>query len=156
FIDDLLLDVIGRGEVERVVSLGAGLDTRPWRLDLPQAMHWVEVDFPDMLAYKREKLAGERPKCRLESLTADLDGEVQRRGLLDLQAGTRTLLLTEGLLTYLPGDTVRSIAVEAHDFRYWLLDVFSTWLKSRVPGRDWAPFERIRSESSLSGEAILE
>jgi len=108
------------------------------------------------LAYKREKLAGERPKCRLESLTADLNDAGQRMDLLESQAGTGALLMTEGLLTYLPAGTVRSIAVEAHGFRYWLLDVFSTWLKGRVPGGQWAPFEKVRSQSSLSGEAILE
>ena len=156
FIDDLLREAIGRGEVDTVVNLGAGLDTRPWRLDLPEGLRWVEVDFPEILAYKAEKLAGERPKCRLETMTVDLNDAMQRQRLLDANAGTRALLLTEGLLTYLPGDTVRAIAVEAHAYRYWMMDVISVWIKGRLPDRNWAPFERMRSESGMNGEEILE
>src|SRR5438876_1218861 len=34
-----------------VVNLGAGLDTRPYRLPLPRALHWTEVDQPELMAY---------------------------------------------------------------------------------------------------------
>ena len=39
----------GRTEVQ-VVSLGSGLDTRPWRLDFPSGVdvHWVCMDFPEV------------------------------------------------------------------------------------------------------------
>src|SRR5271170_606611 len=30
--------------VDMVVNLGAGLDTRPYRMDLPASLKWVEVD----------------------------------------------------------------------------------------------------------------
>jgi hypothetical protein len=31
------------------VSLGCGLDARPWRLDLPADLRWIEADLLDML-----------------------------------------------------------------------------------------------------------
>ena len=33
----------------QVVLLGSGMDTRPWRLDLPAGVHWFEVDQQDVL-----------------------------------------------------------------------------------------------------------
>jgi O-methyltransferase involved in polyketide biosynthesis len=38
------------------VLLGSGMDTRPWRLDLPPGVAWFEVDRHDVLAAKRAEL----------------------------------------------------------------------------------------------------
>jgi O-methyltransferase involved in polyketide biosynthesis len=38
FIDGLIRDLIAERAVSTVLCLGAGLDTRPWRLDLPAAL----------------------------------------------------------------------------------------------------------------------
>src|SRR5262249_32674051 len=46
-----------------VVNLAAGLDTRPYRLDLPPSLRWVEVDLPEILDYKEEILGGATPAC---------------------------------------------------------------------------------------------
>src|SRR5215471_17122089 len=40
------------GGVDLIVNLAAGLDTRPYRLQLPAALRWVEVDLPEILDYK--------------------------------------------------------------------------------------------------------
>jgi NADPH:quinone reductase-like Zn-dependent oxidoreductase len=42
-IDNLVLDMIGHG-CDRVLNLAAGLDTRPYRLDLPSDLTWAEGD----------------------------------------------------------------------------------------------------------------
>ena len=52
FLDELLPDTIAKHGIATVLSVGAGLDTRPWRLELPATLRWIEVDFPDMLDYK--------------------------------------------------------------------------------------------------------
>ncbi|HVW85101.1 MAG TPA: class I SAM-dependent methyltransferase, partial [Bryobacteraceae bacterium] len=72
FIDDLLTSELERGEIETVLNLGAGLDTRPWRMDLPSGLRWIEADYPDMIAYKRERLGDARPRCALQQIAADL------------------------------------------------------------------------------------
>src|SRR5579884_3410155 len=61
FMDELLGVAMGDG-VDTVLNLGAGLDTRPWRLDLPADLRWIEVDFPAMLDYKAAALAGAEPR----------------------------------------------------------------------------------------------
>ena len=40
-----------------VVNLAAGLDARPYRMNLPSTLQWVEVDFPEIISYKEEILA---------------------------------------------------------------------------------------------------
>jgi O-methyltransferase involved in polyketide biosynthesis len=37
---------------DMVINLAAGLDSRPYRMQLPALLRWVEVDLPDMLNYK--------------------------------------------------------------------------------------------------------
>ena len=55
-----------RAGVDLVVNLAAGLDARPYRMTLPPALKWVEVDLPGILAHKEEILKGETPVCALE------------------------------------------------------------------------------------------
>lgn len=40
----------------QVVVLGAGLDSRPWRLTLPSGIAWFEVDMPACIAKKQAQL----------------------------------------------------------------------------------------------------
>src|SRR5580698_5407285 len=48
-IDDAIAEAIANG-CDRVLNLAAGLDTRPYRLDLPADLQWIEADLPDLLA----------------------------------------------------------------------------------------------------------
>jgi methyltransferase (TIGR00027 family) len=43
-IDKLIAQSITGDHVHLVVNLAAGLDTRPYRMDLPRQLTWVEVD----------------------------------------------------------------------------------------------------------------
>src|SRR5262249_43663862 len=62
FIDDLLMELLASKKIATVASVGCGLDARPWRLDLPAELRWLEVDFPDMLDYKESVMAEETPR----------------------------------------------------------------------------------------------
>ena len=44
-IDALVRAEIGRG-ADMVINLAAGLDSRPYRMELPNTLRWVEVDLP--------------------------------------------------------------------------------------------------------------
>ncbi len=57
-MDELILRAVNRDGVEAVLNLAAGLDTHAYRLPLPRALRWTDVDLPDMLSYKEEQLAG--------------------------------------------------------------------------------------------------
>jgi O-methyltransferase involved in polyketide biosynthesis len=43
-IDRFIEQMIKEG-VDAVINLGAGLDTRPYRMNLPETFEWVEVDY---------------------------------------------------------------------------------------------------------------
>jgi methyltransferase (TIGR00027 family) len=129
-MDELILRAIARDGVGTVLNLAAGLDTRPYRLPLPPTLRWVEVDFPDVIAYKREQLAGERPTCALEQVGIDLTDVAGRRALFDRigAAVRRVLIVSEGLLIYLTPDAVASLAADLAvppSFRLWLIDLAS-------------------------------
>jgi methyltransferase (TIGR00027 family) len=158
FMDQLVMELVQGGSIGTVLSLGAGLDTRPWRLDLPERMRWIEVDFPEILEYKHTKMAGEQARCRLERIPADLTS-AEGRGLLWAGAEPgRTLMITEGLLMYLPAETVEGLAVEAAGagVAYWLMDVFTREFARSIGTGNYASVEKVRAANHLDGLGILD
>lgn len=159
FIDEMLSVAFSRG-IDTVLNLGAGLDTRPWRLDLPAGVCWIEVDFPAMLEYKKQHLAGVAARCDLEQLSADLNDREERAAVLDraAAAGRSPLIMTEGVLMYLPAATVEALAADAQarGFRFWLFDVSSPELMRAAHGDMAESINRVRAETHLSAREILD
>src|SRR5580693_2812794 len=58
-IDQMIQAHIAR-DGDAVLNLAAGLDTRPYRMDMPSSLQWIEVDLPEILAHKEEILRGEQ------------------------------------------------------------------------------------------------
>ena len=141
-MDEVILQAIERDRVGTVLNLAAGLDTRPYRLPLPGALRWVEVDFPDVVAYKEEQLAGERPVCALERVGIDLTDVPRRRALFDRIGSARpVLVVSEGLLIYLTRDQVGALAADLAappSFRWWLIDLASPRLL-KMMDKTWGP-----------------
>jgi methyltransferase (TIGR00027 family) len=127
-IDDMILEAITREKVDAVINLAAGLDSRPYRLELPAELRWVEVDLPPLLAYKEAKLQGEQPRCRLERIALDL-ADVEARRALFARLGAEiksAFVITEGLLVYLPAEAVQGLARDLHAMPgadFWTADV---------------------------------
>jgi len=127
--DRIITQAIARG-ADLVLNLAAGLDARPYRMSLPPALQWIEVDLPDLLDYKEHVLAGERPNCQLERVRLDLSDRVSRQELFSMIAlrTKRALVITEGLLIYLAPDDVGALADDLREpaaFAEWLLDLVS-------------------------------
>ena len=128
-IDSYILEAIAGG-VDCVVNLGAGLDTRPYRLDLKPDFPWIEVDFASIITFKTETLANDRPICRLERITCDLSQDSAREALLaDLgKRGRNVLVLTEGVIPYLTNEAVAALAKNLNEqshINLWITDYFS-------------------------------
>jgi methyltransferase (TIGR00027 family) len=156
--DEMILDVVTSGHADTVVNLAAGLDARPWRLPLAPAIRWLDVDLPDLLAYKAEVLRGETPLCQYEALPADLTDPASRAAALArVSAGSeRVLIVTEGLLVYLSPGQVAGLATDlaaVPPVRWWITDLASPrllrmmnrwWGRQPSPGRvafQFAPAE---------------
>lgn len=128
-IDDFIRGAIAKG-VDTIPNLGAGLDTRPYRMKLPESLRWIEVDYPHVIALKETGLSGETPRCRLERVRLDLSDVDARRTLLDEVAAQskRVLVLTEAVTHYLSEDAVASLGADLRlheSIRYWIVDYFS-------------------------------
>jgi len=127
--DELILTAIRDG-ADTVLNLAAGLDTRPYRLSLPSSTRWIEVDFPEMIAYKESKLADARPQCALERVALDLTDRPGRQRLFARvnEESRLVLVITEGLLIYLTLDEVAALARDLHamsHFERWTADVLT-------------------------------
>lgn len=128
-IDDFIRSAVEKG-VDTVLNLGAGLDTRPYRMDLPASLNWIEADYTHVIAFKEERLSREVPRFRLRRVKCDLaDATVRRQLLADTNAQAKKMLvLTEGVIPYL---TVAEAGTLADDLRklehaaYWIIDFFS-------------------------------
>ena len=130
--DEFITHEIEQG-VDMVVNLAAGLDARPYRMALPASLQWIDVDLPEILAYKEGILSSEKPVCALERIRVDLSEGSARRALfasLDRRAN-KILVLTEGLLIYLSAEEVASLAKDlaaGSHFQRWIMDLSSPGL----------------------------
>src|SRR3954447_3462460 len=110
-IDALLEEAIADGRVGQVLEVACGMSPRGWRFtEQHPDLVYVEADLPDMAAAKRAALERiGRPErhrvVELDALAAD--------GPLSLAAVSATLdpdrgllIITEGLLSYLPRESV--------------------------------------------------
>jgi len=127
--DQFLLREIQAG-AELVVNLAAGLDARPYRMEIPATLQWVEVDFPEIVSYKQEILGNEKPKCSLERVSLDLsDVPARRTFFAEMNARAKNIVvMTEGLLIYFTPEDVASLARDiaaAEHIRSWLIDLAS-------------------------------
>ncbi len=148
--DELVRKAVAMG-ADTVINMAAGLDTRPYRLDLPAGLRWIEIDLPEMLEYKERLLRGQAPRCRLERIALDLKDQAAREAVFSRLGAEskKALVITEGLLVYLTEADVTSLgkALSAQPgFRWWLLDYASPKLlkmlhKRMSPHLKQAPFQ---------------
>lgn len=129
-IDDILLRILASGAIDAVLNLAAGLDMRPYRLNLPSALRWIEVDLPEMIDYKSEMLGSEKPRCQLERVKMDLADVPARREFFQRinSSAHGIFVITEGLLGYLTEQSVAALAEDLHQadrFQYWVTDLAS-------------------------------
>ncbi len=140
YLFDRVVTRMVKNGVDVVVNLAAGLDTRPYRMELPASLRWVEVDLPDILDYKEEILAGATPVCTLERVRLDLSNEDARRGLFGRlgRGAKQVLILSEGLVIYLMPHDVGALALDLAkpaSFQFWAVDIVSPGLLEMMKGR---------------------
>lgn len=134
-IDDAIAAAIADG-CDRVLNLAAGLDTRPYRLDLPSNFPWIEADLAPLLGEKTDLLADQGPRCQLTRTAVDLADPVARQAFLDeaLDGVQKALVLTEGLLHYLDAEDVAALSAsfQRAEVKWWMLDFGGARLKQMM------------------------
>jgi methyltransferase (TIGR00027 family) len=147
---DLLINDALKMEIDSVLNLGAGLDTRPYRMSLPARLRWIEVDFPNIVEFKDAALLGATPACRVERVGLNLLDRPARNELLARYGSQNdnTLVIAEGVIPYLSNDDAAALAVDLSSiapFRHWIMD-FDNAGKRRMP-RAWE--KRLKSAPFL-------
>jgi methyltransferase (TIGR00027 family) len=148
-IDEATCEAIAAGATQ-IVVLGAGMDTRPYRLAQMSGVTVWELDVPDVLAAKRASLtrALGRVPGNVRYLSVDLTAGTLAEALAadGFDPDVQTLLLCEGVSMYLPRDAVEQILAFAGTmaagsrfvFTYFLQSVFeSARLAKAVERYEW-------------------
>lgn len=109
FFDEALLSAQRDGALQ-VVILAAGMDARAYRLPWRLGTAVYEVDQPQVIAVKEDRLAGEQPRCRRVAVGIDLAEDwptaLRSRGF---NTSARTVWLVEGLLQYIDASAVDTL-----------------------------------------------
>lgn len=110
YIDDKLHEALGAG-IQAVVNLGAGLDTRAYRLAATSTLPVFEVDLPENITYKKamlQKLYGNIP-AHVTLVPLDFDRQDLASALVSqgYRAEYRSFFIWEAVSQYLSEDGVR-------------------------------------------------
>jgi len=125
-IDRLIESALQEG-VDTILNLGAGLDTRPYRMRLPSHLRWIEIDFANMIEHKERILKGATASCKIERIALDLSrpelyaADFARIG----KESKKVLILTEGFLSYMTTEQVADIAnalFSSQSYHFWIQD----------------------------------
>jgi methyltransferase (TIGR00027 family) len=113
WFDDWARDAVATSGARQLVLLGAGMDTRAFRLRWPEGFKVWEIDTPELFALKEARLhsAGVRAGCNRNAVEADLTSRswvrmLQGRGF---EKDQPTVWLAEGLFLYLTAVDVKQI-----------------------------------------------
>ena len=137
YLFDQFLEKEIENGADMVINLAAGLDARPYRMQLPATFQWIEVDLPDLIAYKQAILGDAKPACRMERVALDLADVAARRELF-ARLGTRArkaVIMSEGLIIYLSPEEVATLARDLAgqpSFQRWITDLASPGLRRMI------------------------
>lgn len=104
-LDDFLLQSVHAGGARQVVLLGAGLDSRAFRLDWPPGCVIFEIDREEVLAFKHQVLDGLSAAPKAARVPVPMDLRADWAGALPgagFDPAAPSVWLVEGLLFYLP------------------------------------------------------
>jgi methyltransferase (TIGR00027 family) len=104
-IDDILREQLSADPTLPVVLLGAGFDTRAFRL---QGGAWLELDRPELIAVKEAKLPSARAPRPLQRRPTDFTPDDLARHLSAWRAPGVPIVILEGVTMYVAPAAIRS------------------------------------------------
>ena len=111
-IDDLLRDELAANPNLRVVLIGAGFDSRAYRL---RGGTWIELDEPQVIAYKNDRLPEPQAQNPLQRISIDFATETVEEKLAEFASnGGPTVVVIEGVFMYLDEETIRQLLQTLH------------------------------------------
>lgn len=105
-LDELLRARLATDPSRRVLILGAGFDSRAFRLS---GGRWIEVDEPQILAFKEPRLPAADCPNPLRRVAVDFESESLADKLAEMAGLEPTSVVIEGVLMYLDETAIRSL-----------------------------------------------
>ena len=105
-IDDLLREELLAKPDLRVVIIGAGFDSRAYRL---KGGRWVELDEPQVIAYKNELLSPATCENELDRISIDFSTESVEEKLSSFATTDSVVVIIEGVFMYLEEEVIRQL-----------------------------------------------
>ena len=113
FFDEHIFKAITAKDIDQLVILAVGGDCRPYRMDCLKDCTIFEIDFPDVIEYRKNVLnnLGAQLKGKLVSISIDLNDPSWPLKLMESQfdCKKKTIFLVEGLLMYLTFEEVDNL-----------------------------------------------
>jgi methyltransferase (TIGR00027 family) len=110
-IDDILHQQLLSNPNLHVITIGAGLDSRPYRL---QGGKWFELDEPAVVAYKNERLPQSKCINQLERIPINFCAELIEDKLASIASEEPAMIVMEGVCIYLSKDETRKAITPLH------------------------------------------
>jgi len=105
YIDDLLRTRLAADPALRVVLIGCGFDSRAFRL---HGGSWYELDEPQLIAYKNERLSASQAPNPLRRIPIDFSTDSLAQKLQPLASAAPTVFVIEGVTMYITAGSLRA------------------------------------------------
>lgn len=109
-VDEITRDYVQRVETATIVTFGAGLCTRYFRINAPDS-YWLDIDLPNVAALRQELLPAHDNREVIASSVLD----PRWGGSLRDRRAERILFIAEGLFMFLDPDEVRALLTRIAD-----------------------------------------
>lgn len=100
-IDEVLSRMLQATPELCLVSIGAGFDSRPYRLG---GGTWFELDEPQLIAYKNKRLPASKCANSLHRIAIDFATDSLEKKLARIPRGSPVVFILEGIFIYLDED----------------------------------------------------
>lgn len=119
YFDDFINMCFAEKNIRQFVNLGCGMDTRAFRLNLPEEAHFYELDIPSVIAYKKVILNKFmcQPTAELHHIEADIL-QNEWKFMLEKQGFKKnepSVWILEGVLSFLNADQVKILMEKIQD-----------------------------------------
>jgi methyltransferase (TIGR00027 family) len=104
YIDDLLRTRLTANPELKVVLIGCGFDSRAFRL---KGGSWIELDEPQLIAYKNERLPAAKAPNPLRRIAIDFEEESLQEKLQPHAGAALTVFVLEGVTMYITAESLR-------------------------------------------------
>jgi methyltransferase (TIGR00027 family) len=102
-IDEAICKQIAEHPNSLIISIGAGFDSRPYRI---KGGEWVEIDEPQIIEYKNEKLPVAECANQLTRISIDFSKETLTEKLAAYRLHQHVILAIEGVFMYLENPAI--------------------------------------------------